>query len=120
MSKKLKTFELNYYGKKYKLALVKKGKYRDGSIAISCFDTKTKEPFADVTECIMRSRKFKENEGFVKCYGENSFMLNFILDNKIGEIVKDENGNKIWENEGYCEFPLIAFDLEKINIITED
>ena len=120
MSNKKQTFELNYHGDKVKLEVFARGKFRDGSIAVFCSDAETGKPYADLTSCIMSNRKFKENEGFLKCYGEHSFALEFVLENKIADFVLDENGNKIWENKGYCEFPLMAFDLEKINIIVED
>ena len=49
------------------------------------------------------------NEAFIKDFEENAGLLDFVLKNKLGKVLPGQEGRS-----GFCTYPRIAFDMEKL------
>lgn len=66
------------------------------------------EPYASLT-VNLPVEPLRPNEAFVKCFDENQGLMDFILDNKLGKVLPGQEGYS-----GFCAYPKIAFDMEKL------
>ena len=64
------------------------------------------EPYTDLTKNL--SVPLKVNEAYVKTFDENEGLMAFILDNKLGTVLPESR------RSGFCEYPKIAFDMDKL------
>ena len=110
----MKTYKLEYYGKTYDLAPII-GEYSYGKrLAIRLVDVNDDNtPFAILTVNIPEENLKNKNCAFVD---NNNFplCLRFICENKLGKPT-----NRIGIS-GYCVYPEIEFDLDKLNEDSEN
>lgn len=66
------------------------------------------EPYASLT-VNLPAEPLRPNEAFVKCFDENQGLMDFILGNKLGKALPGQDGHS-----GFCAYPKIVFDMEKL------
>lgn len=65
-------------------------------------------PYASMT-VNLPAEPVRPNEAFIKCFDENQGLMEFLLDNKLGRALPGQEGHS-----GFCTYPKIAFDMEKL------
>lgn len=66
------------------------------------------EPYAFLTVNLPEV-PLQANEAFIKDFDENAGLLDFVLKNKLGKVLPGQEGRF-----GFCTYPRIAFDMEKL------
>lgn len=112
-----KTYELNMYGKTYKIAL-RKTTYRNNNtlaIAMVCIDKKGREePFAMLTVNIDDSDVLANNTmAFIDTNNLSDEIVNWLVKNEIGTRMVYIG------HSGFCSYPFFAFDEEVLANMAE-
>jgi len=99
-------YEVEAWGKTYRVSLTGKRYIQGNNLAISMHDTETYEPFAKLTVNLREG--LKENQGYVdtnNCPWAIDFIKKYELGKPTGDVFRS----------GYCVYPLYEFDMEKLN-----
>lgn len=78
------------------------------AIDLLCKEDGYWEPYAFLTVNLPEV-PLQANEAFIKDFDENAGLLEFVLKNKLGKILPGQEGCS-----GFCTYPRIAFDMEKL------
>lgn len=78
------------------------------AVSLLCREDGYWEPYATLT-VNLPEEPLRPNEAFVKCFAENQGLMEFVLENKLGKILPGQEGYS-----GFCAYPKIAFDMEKL------
>ena len=99
----MKTYELKFYGKTYKLNAITAHYNNNNSLAV-LLETEEGEPFATIT--VNLTNGIAENEYQYVDTNNNHWAEKFINDNGLGE------PTGITGYSGFCGYPLYKFNLE--------
>ncbi len=82
---------------------------QNGRLAVNllCKEEGYWEPFAFLTVNLPKE-PLKANEAFIKDFDENAGLLDFVLKNQLGTLCPERG------RSGFCTYPKIAFDMEKL------
>lgn len=105
----IQTLPFNNRFGNYDLALAVKTYEDNGRLAVEllCLEEDYLEPYAMLT-VNLPGEAVKPNEAFIKDFDENQGLLQFVLDNHLGTLCPERGFS------GFCSYPKIAFDLEKL------
>jgi len=113
--KTYKVYQVECYGSTYNIFLRPRS-YMDGTLAVEALeinpelDPDSVEPFAVLTSNLSSPLQ-SDSQAFLKTYSENSWVPDFVLNNKICEYTG------IVQPSGYCTFPLAKFDFSKMMVL---
>lgn len=100
-------FEVNSWGKKYYVRIVKSAYCQNGGLALPMFVEETYEPFATLTVNLSENLKLPENMAYVdtnNCPWAEEFIAKYELGKPTGQTAQS----------GWCTYPLYVFDLGKL------
>ena len=82
---------------------------QNGQLAVNllCKEDGFWVPYASLTVNLPK-KPLKANEAFIKNFDENEGLLDFVLKNRLGTLCPDRG------RSGFCTYPKIAFDMEKL------
>ena len=98
----------SFFGE-YELAVAVNSYARNGRLAVNllCKEEGDWMPYAFLTVNLPKE-PLKANEAFIKTSDENVGLLDFVLQNQLGTLCPDVG------HSGFCTYPKIAFDMEKL------
>lgn len=107
-------FDWKYRKKPIKLALQVQSYQMNGNLYIGLRwkNGSQYESFTDLT--VNLGNKLKSNEAYVKTFGENEGLLDFILKNQLGTLLPEKGYS------GFNEYLKIAFDMERLKEFDPD
>lgn len=77
------------------------------AVSLFCKEDGCWTPYAALT-VNLPGEPLRKNEAFIKDFDENTGLLDFVLKNKLGTLCPEKGYS------GFCVYPKIAFDMEKL------
>lgn len=102
-------YQLNKYGKTHTIEISAANYYENDNLAIRliCWDEGWPEPWSTLT--VNLSIKLPSNRAFVDTNNNGEDIIDWITENGLGKLT-----GRV-EQSGFCLYPEVEFDLEKLN-----